>query len=123
MCRREVPRKSELGPVRSGADTVHLPRRDECSLVTGSGWYTSSGARPGAPPVGEVYVLGISPSAQGRGLGRVLLDAGLKYLAQGPARDVILYVEQSNDTAVRLYERGGFVVDRRDIQFRSPSAT
>jgi mycothiol synthase len=75
-------------------------------------------ARTGAHPVGEVYVLGIAPAAQGRGLGRVLLDAGLRYLAAGPAEDVILYVEQDNTTARALYERNGFGVERLDAQFR-----
>jgi mycothiol synthase len=78
-------------------------------------------ARPGDLPLGEVYVLGISPAAQGRGLGKVLLEAGLRYLARGPATDVILYVEATNPSAVHLYERDGFVVDRRDVQLRSPA--
>jgi mycothiol synthase len=78
-------------------------------------------ARPGDLPLGEVYVLGISPAAQGRGLGKILLEAGLRYLARGPASDVILYVEATNPSAVHLYERDGFVVDRRDVQLRSPA--
>ncbi|MCW2526166.1 MAG: GCN5-related N-acetyltransferase, partial [Pseudonocardiales bacterium] len=77
-------------------------------------------ARPGELPVAEVYVLGISPAAQGRGLGKILLEAGLRYLAQGPAADVILYVEATNPTAVHLYERDGFVIDRRDVQLLGP---
>lgn len=77
-------------------------------------------ARAGEDPIAEVYVLGISPAAQGRGLGRLLLEAGLQYLANGPAGVVILYVEQENSTAVGLYGKDGFAIGRRDTQFRRP---
>jgi mycothiol synthase len=80
-------------------------------------------SRPGELPTAEVYVLGIAPAAQGRGLGKVLLEAGLRYLARGPAADVILYVEATNPTAVHLYERDGFVVDRRDVQLSGTART
>lgn len=57
---------------------------------------------------GEVYVVGISPAAQGRGLGRLLTAAGLRHLAEGGAREVLLYVEADNAPARRLYEGLGF---------------
>ena len=57
---------------------------------------------------GEVYVVGISPGAQGRGLGRLLTAAGLRHLAEGGAREVLLYVEADNAPARRLYEGLGF---------------
>ena len=75
---------------------------------------------PGAPPVAEVYVLAIAPRAQGRGLGKLLLDAGLAHLRTSGADEVILYVEESNDGAVHLYERTGFAITRRQVQYRRP---
>ncbi len=57
---------------------------------------------------GEVYVVGVSPDAQGRGLGRVLTVAGLHHLASRGVREVILYVESDNTAARRLYEGLGF---------------
>lgn len=57
---------------------------------------------------GEVYVVGISPDAQGRGLGRVLTLAGLHHLAARGVAEVILYVESDNAPARRLYEGLGF---------------
>jgi mycothiol synthase len=39
---------------------------------------------------GEVYVLGISPAAQGLGLGRVLLDIGLRHLSDVGCPEVLL---------------------------------
>lgn len=72
------------------------------------------------PPVAEVYVIGLDPSAQGRRLSRPLLVAGLEYLTTTDAETVILYVDGENTAAVRLYERSGFEVTRRQTQFRRP---
>ena len=36
--------------------------------------------------LGEVYVVGIDPASQGLGLGKVLVDAGLRHLRDGGAR-------------------------------------
>lgn len=68
--------------------------------------------------VGEVYVLGVSPRAQGSGLGRVLLEQGLDYLTKRGFRTVILYVDGDNTGAVRLYERAGFHTRSVDLEYR-----
>lgn len=68
---------------------------------------------------GEVYVIGIDPAAQGLGLGRVLLLHGLALLQTRGCPLVLLYVDGSNTTALRLYERTGFVQHDLDVQWRS----
>lgn len=67
-----------------------------------------------SPEHGEVYVVGIDPAAQGRGLGRLLTLAGLHHLADGRTRDVLLYVEEDNAAARTVYERLGFTHDEAD---------
>ncbi len=68
-------------------------------------------------PLGEVYVLGVAPEAQGLHLGSSLLWAGLKYLENRGLRTVLLYVDEDNPTAVSLYRSRGFTTFGVDQQF------
>lgn len=69
--------------------------------------------------LGEVYVVGVDPAAQGRGLGAELTLLGLHHLARrlGPEADVTLYVEGNNTAAVKTYRRLGFGVFSADIAY------
>ena len=67
--------------------------------------------------VGEVYVLGVDPRAQGTGLGKVLTLAGLAHLAAHGIRQVDLYTDESNARAVELYGSLGFGIVRSDVQW------
>lgn len=70
--------------------------------------------------VGEVYVLGVAPEAQGTGVGGALLAAGLAHLRTTGARRVILYVEESNAAAVSLYRSANFGVVHSDACYAPP---
>ncbi|WP_395690733.1 mycothiol synthase [Nocardioides sp.] len=61
-----------------------------------------------SPELGEVYVVGIDPAAQGRGLGKLLTLAGLHHLAGLGVAEVLLYVESDNAAAVAVYSGLGF---------------
>jgi len=58
--------------------------------------------------LGEVYVVGIDPASQGRGLGKLLTLAGLRHLADRGVAEVLLYVESDNRPAIAVYSGLGF---------------
>lgn len=51
----------------------------------------------------------VSPENQGKGLGRVLLDAVVDLAASGGAERIMLEVRASSSAVIRLYEMAGFV--------------
>jgi mycothiol synthase len=67
--------------------------------------------------LGEVYVLGIEPSAAGRGLGKALLLTGLRWLQQRGNTRVELYVESDHRAAIGLYLSYGFATVSRDVMY------
>jgi len=72
------------------------------------------------PQTGEVYVVGIDPTTQGRGLGKLLTLAGLRHLISAGVDQIELYVESDNDAARALYAGLGFTHAAADthVQYR-----
>jgi mycothiol synthase len=92
---------------------LFLAERD--GRLVGFHW-TKVHAVPGGP-VGEVYVVGVDPDERGTGLGRALTLVGLRYLRDRGLFQVMLYVEEDNTPAIRLYESLGFTHWDTDVMF------
>lgn len=84
---------------------------DEQGEVVGFHWTKVEG------DIGEVYVVGVDPTAHGHGLGTALTARGLRHLHERGLRTVDLYVEGDNDAALTVYRRLGFVEHARDTLY------
>ncbi|MDO5502702.1 MAG: mycothiol synthase [Actinomycetia bacterium] len=66
---------------------------------------------------GEIYVVGVHPDYQGRGLAGPLTDLGLAHLAAAGCTDVELYVDGENTPARATYEKAGLSVLTTDTVY------
>ncbi len=70
--------------------------------------------------VGEIYVIGTAPEYQHRGLGRYLLGRALLRLRERAADVAAIYVDESNHSALALYETSGFHYHHVDVCYSRP---
>jgi mycothiol synthase len=105
-----------------------LAVRESDGTLRGFHWTKVHGADPNShgehahAPLGEVYVLGVDPDAQGSGLGPALTAAGLRYLRGRGLAQVMLYVDESNAAAVHTYLKLGFTRWDADVRYRRRAA-
>ena len=92
---------------------VHPPQAADPGARASHGLAAS--AKPG---VGEVYVVGVDPAEQGSGLGRALTLAGLHHLRDLGLETAMLYVDEDNTAAIRMYKALGFTRTRTDVMYR-----
>jgi mycothiol synthase len=85
--------------------------------VHGDSGSTGADGRHAHDPIGEVYVVGVDPAQQGRGLGRAVTIAGLVRLRALGLPQAMLYVESDNHAARATYRRLGFTHWDTDVMF------
>jgi mycothiol synthase len=95
-----------------------LAERD--GRIVGFHWTKVHQPDDGTAPIGEVYVVGVDPGQQGGGLGRALTQTGLAHLRRLELAEVLLYVDEDNTAAVKLYTALGFARWSTDIMYRHP---
>lgn len=78
---------------------------------------------PSNPPTGYVASLYVAPSAQGGGVGALLLDAATRSMAAAGATSARLWVFRDNAPAISFYRRHGWLPDgqvRVEDEFGEP---
>ena len=77
--------------------------------------WTKTSIETGRPPIGEIYVIAVTPEFAGRGIGSALCSQGLAHLEKKHRSEIgMLYVDASNDTALKTYGKLGFNQVRED---------
>ncbi|MGV9802148.1 mycothiol synthase [Mycobacterium sp. NPDC003449] len=98
------------------ADGLFQAFDEQTGRLLGFHWTKTHGSG-----LGEVYVVGVDPAAQGRGLGAALTLIGLHHLAKrltaNSQATVLLYVEADNSAAVNTYRKLGFEVYAVDAAY------
>ncbi|MDG2030320.1 MAG: GNAT family N-acetyltransferase [Phycisphaerales bacterium] len=56
----------------------------------------------------ELVYLGLTKNARGQGIGRALLQHGLRLVSGSRERNIVLAVDEANDPALKIYEKAGF---------------
>ncbi|MGW7436088.1 mycothiol synthase [Streptomyces sp. NPDC054849] len=74
-----------------------------------------------AEQLGEVYVVGVRPGAQGGGLGKALTAIGLRHLSAQGLPTAMLYVDADNPAALSVYQGLGFTTHEVDLMYRTES--
>jgi mycothiol synthase len=90
--------------------------------VIGFHWTKVHPAEARGSPIGEVYVVGVDPGQQGGGLGRALTLTGMAHLQRLGLDQVMLYVDESNTAAVKMYTSLGFDRWSTDVMYRHPGS-
>ncbi|MHA7208868.1 mycothiol synthase [Arthrobacter sp. MDT1-65] len=104
------------------ADGFLLAVREEDGALLGFHWTKVHPAVGAHPPMGEVYVVGVTPEAQGMGLGKALTIAGIDHLHGKGLQAIMLYVDADNAAAVALYRKLGFTRWDVDVMYAGKSA-
>ncbi len=82
--------------------------------LAGFNWLKLHDAHDRDPRLGEIYVIGIDPRAQGTGLGSPLAIAGLDTVHERGIDTGMLFCAADNEPALGLYHSLGFTVHRTD---------
>ena len=76
--------------------------------IIGFCWTKIHHDRVNEGPIGEIYVIGVNPSAHSSGLGKALMLTAMHYFQSKEIKESMLYVDADNHAALILYKKLGF---------------
>ena len=66
---------------------------------------------------GSIEMVGVSPERRGTGLGRLIVDAGVRHLVESGAKSISLEVDALNEAAIGLYQSIGLDTYSRTVYY------
>jgi len=120
---REIADECRLSPWSYQSFVDELARDDSIMLLVRSGSAEAVGFIVGrtipAESGAEIYNIGVTKAFRRQGVGKILLDEFLKRARQANAEKVWLEVRSLNAAAIAFYERNGFQISSKRINFYS----
>lgn len=107
VLRDGTPSQDPRYPEDNLPDCLHLALRLEGEIVGTSTWLTRAWPLMPDAPATQLRGMAVASSLQSRGLGAMLLRAGIE--RAGEQRHAFVWA-RARDTAIRFYERNGFTV-------------
>ena len=108
-----------FGPTAWSAEAFwgELARTDRYYVVAADGTVVGYAGLWLVPPDADVQTIAVAPPAQGRGLGRILLDHLIAEARARGCRRLHLEVRADDRRALALYRSAGFTVVRRRARY------
>jgi mycothiol synthase len=114
--------EARMGEDWFDTDGFLLAVREDDGALLGFHWTKIHAGAGDHAAMGEVYVVGVAPEAQGMGLGKALTIAGIGYLHGKGLQAIMLYVDADNEAAVALYRTLGFTRWDVDVMYAGKRA-
>lgn len=101
-----------------GFFVVDAASADHAGSLDGFCWTKFHPATGDDPSLGEVYVIATAARARGRGLGRALVEVAMDYQHRVQGAEVaMLWTEDDNEAAMKLYQNMGYEVHHANVAF------
>lgn len=122
VCDNDVMRKSEAGESVEGESAIDEGESGETATDVNA---TNDSAemlaylwmKPLENDTIEIYVLGVHPCAQGRGVGKTLMKYAQDAMVRRRYKIAKLYVDASNEAAVGLYRTASYKVVEEHVMY------
>ena len=94
---------------RDPASAVIEPGGQIFFVVDGDGVQGTCAVAPHEPGVFEIAKMAVAPGARGRGYGDLLMEASVEFARRAGGRRVVIVSNTVLASAIRLYQKHGFV--------------
>lgn len=107
VLREGTPSRDPRYPEDDLPDSLHLALRLDGEIVGTSTWLRRAWPLDADAPATQLRGMAVAASLQSRGLGAMLLQAGIERARE---KQHVYVWARARDTAIRFYERNGFTV-------------